>query len=118
MDEIRIDIIEKQMDVLAGRTAELERKVAALLGLLGRDAVASRLGLEKAAIRDAGREGMTSISAELRHSNERARMIGEAERDQLTSRLDFIRRELGRVTSPAVRSRRARGRSRRKSPAA
>lgn len=118
MDEIRIEIGEKQMDTLAGRIAALERKVDAWIALLSGDAAASRLGLDKAAVKAVGREGMASVTEELRHHNERARMIKEAERDDLARRLDFVRRELGRVGSPATRVRHGRTRARRKSPAA
>jgi len=87
MDEIRQDVAERQLDVLAGRVAELERKVRELLEALRQPNVLERTGMEGYHIKDIERAGIGDLTAEVRHHNERKKAVKEAEKDLIFQRL-------------------------------
>ena len=87
MDDIRQDVSEKQLDALAARVAELERKADEVIKALSQPDVSSRIGLSDGQVHKFTETFLTVESALLRHHNERAKAVNQAEKDRLFNRL-------------------------------
>jgi hypothetical protein len=87
MNDIRMDVTEQQMDKLAGRLAEVERMLEALLGTLSAPDISARIGLTAPHIKRIRHTFLTIQNAELRHHNARAEAVAEAEKNRIFRRL-------------------------------
>jgi hypothetical protein len=87
MDDIRQDVTEKQLDAVAARVAELERKADALIKALSRPDVSARIGLSSGQVQEFTETFLTVQTAGIRHYNEREKAIRHAEKDRLFNRL-------------------------------
>jgi hypothetical protein len=87
MDDIRMNVTESQLDKLAGRVAELERMLDCLVKTLEAPAIAGRIGLTGAHVQRIRNTFLTVSHAEMRHYNERAKAVADAEKDRIFNRL-------------------------------